>query len=213
MPRPKRHRSMETPPLMNGFKPFGTPVNQAESVFLLMEEYESLRLADYENFSQEQAAERMDISRPTFARIYDKARKTIAKAFVEGKAIFIEGGNVAFTSDWYRCAKCNHTFVSNKKKENCPNCASNNTIHINTSLNKTSEQANKLLTADSLSVANQDCSTEKTCICVNCSDTEYDNITQPCRLVNCSKCGSPLIRKDSHQYNLLKKAGIINDSI
>lgn len=209
MPRPKRHRNMDTPPLMSGFKPFGVPAKNADSVFLLLEEYESLRLADYENLSQEEAAERMQVSRPTFARIYDKARKTIAKAFVEGKAIFIEGGNVAFSKEWFRCSMCNHSFVSDKKKTTCPNCKAESTNHINSNLNRTETQEGIILTAENLTLANEDCSNGKICICVNCPDTILENIAEPCRQVNCSNCGQPLIRKDSHQYNLLKKAGII----
>jgi predicted DNA-binding protein (UPF0251 family) len=76
---------------MEGFKPFGIPMRELGSVVMLFEEFEAIRLADYENLTQEEAAEKMNISRPTFTRLYDKARKTIAKAFVEGKAIIIQG--------------------------------------------------------------------------------------------------------------------------
>ena len=207
MPRPKRYRKMQTPPLMNGFRPFGVPARAAESVVLLFEEYEALRLADYENLNQEEAAELMKVSRPTFARIYDKARKTIAKAFVEGKAIFIEGGNVAFGKDWYRCQKCNHTFVSGSEHEHdCPKCDGAYVIHINETLN---QGAKKHLQASELRVLSQECNEAKTCMCVNCGDLELENVTEPCRLVNCPKCGQPLIRKDSYQYHLLKDNGII----
>jgi uncharacterized protein len=61
-----------------------------------------MRLSDYEGLTQEQAAEKMNISRPTFTRIYEKARRTIAQAFVEGKAIFIEGGNYHTDDCWYK---------------------------------------------------------------------------------------------------------------
>lgn len=201
---------MKTPPLMNGFRPFGVPAREAESVILLFEEYESLRLADYENLTQEEAAELMQVSRPTFARIYDKARKVIAKAFVEGKAIFIEGGNVNFEKDWFRCRKCNYTFIANLPKEEnegCPNCEEQQVVHINTSLNKPDE--NKPISADGLSPILSDCSDEKTCICVNCGDVELEGIKQPCRMEACPKCGQALIRKDSYQYGLLKKKGLI----
>ncbi|MBP6231212.1 MAG: DUF134 domain-containing protein [Paludibacteraceae bacterium] len=106
MPRPQQHRTLLTPPKMKGFKPFGIPGKHLESVILLYDEYESMRLLDYEGLNQEQAAERMNISRPTLTRIYEKARKTIAQALVEGKMIRIEGGNVSFNSQWYRCKKC-----------------------------------------------------------------------------------------------------------
>jgi len=52
---------------------------------LNFDEYETIRLLDYEGLMQEEAAERMNVSRPTLTRIYENARKTMAKAFVEGK--------------------------------------------------------------------------------------------------------------------------------
>jgi len=94
MPRPKRKRKIFSMPLAKGFKPFGTPFSDAEIVILLLEEYEAVKLADYMNLTQEEAAKKMNISRPTFTRIYEKARKTIAEAFVEGKIIAIKGGDV-----------------------------------------------------------------------------------------------------------------------
>jgi hypothetical protein len=48
----------------------------------------------------------MGVSRPTYIRIYASALQKIAKAFVEGRLIFIEGGKVYFDSDWYRCNTC-----------------------------------------------------------------------------------------------------------
>ena len=97
MPRPKRRRMMATPPAVEGFRPFGVPITDIEPIELLFEEYESIKLTDYEGLTQEQAAERMNVSRPTLTRIYEKARKTIAQSFVEGKAIIIKGGD--FHSD------------------------------------------------------------------------------------------------------------------
>jgi len=46
-------------------------------------------------------AENMNISRPTFTRIYNRALKQIAKSFVEGREILIEGGNYGPEKDWY----------------------------------------------------------------------------------------------------------------
>lgn len=105
MPRPKRQRLIQDPPIMDGFKPFGIPMVALEQVVLLFEEYESIRLCDYQGLTQEQGAEKMGVSRPTFTRIYEKARQTIAKGFVEGKAIRIEGGNY-HTIKGCLCKKC-----------------------------------------------------------------------------------------------------------
>jgi len=92
MPNRRRYRRINGPPMMEGYKPFGVPMRELESVVMSLEEYEALRLADYENLTHVEAAKKMNISRPTFTRLYDKARKNVAKAFVEGKAILIRGG-------------------------------------------------------------------------------------------------------------------------
>ena len=106
MPRPKQNRRISTPPIMLGYKPFGIPKSALESVTLLYDEYESIRLLDYQGMNQEEAAVLMNVSRPTLTRIYEKARKTIAEAFVKGKMILIEGGEVSFEKQWYRCKRC-----------------------------------------------------------------------------------------------------------
>jgi len=106
MPRPKQDRKISNPPLMQGFKPYGIPRHLLSSVSLLFDEYEAIRLLDYEGMNQDEAAEKMNVSRPTMTRIYEKARKTIAQALVEGKMITIEGGNVRFDRQWFRCKRC-----------------------------------------------------------------------------------------------------------
>ena len=60
-----------------------------------MDEFEAIRLLDYEGLDQESAALRMGVSRPTVTRVYASARRKIAEALTEGKAISIEGGPVA----------------------------------------------------------------------------------------------------------------------
>ncbi len=107
MARPRKSRKVVTPPRMKGYKPFGLPLCEIETIKLRYEEYESIKMVDYDRLSQDQAASRMNVSRPTFTRIYNKALRTIAKAFVEGKAIEIDGGDYSFEQDWYRCSKCN----------------------------------------------------------------------------------------------------------
>jgi predicted DNA-binding protein (UPF0251 family) len=125
MPRPKRNRTIVNPPIMEGFKPFGIAMTDLEPVILLYEEYESLRLSDYEGLTQELSAEQMNVSRPTFTRIYEKARRAIAKAFVEGKAIFIEGGNYHTDDCWYKCEQCLKLNISKEESDTCNYCHSN----------------------------------------------------------------------------------------
>ena len=131
MPNRRRHRRIKMPPVMEGYKPFGVPMRELESVYLLFEEYEALRLADYENLTQEEAAKRMNISRPTFTRLYDKARKNIAKAFVEGKAIIIQGGTFITDDYWYRCENCHQTIISDHPVSHCKECDSDRITQLN----------------------------------------------------------------------------------
>jgi predicted DNA-binding protein (UPF0251 family) len=116
---------------MDGFEPFGVPRRELEPVILLFEEFEAIRLADYEDLSQEEAAEKMNISRPTFTRLHDKAKRKIAKAFVEGKAILIRGGTYVTDDFWYKCHNCNETMITMKPARQCRKCDSNDIIQLN----------------------------------------------------------------------------------
>ncbi len=92
------------------------------SVRLKYEEYESIRLVNYEMLPQDDAAKQMNISRPTLTRIYNRALKLIAKSLVEGKAIEIEGGNYQLEKDWYRCKKCYKLIEGLENHFKCKNC-------------------------------------------------------------------------------------------
>ncbi|MCD6575694.1 MAG: DUF134 domain-containing protein [Nanoarchaeota archaeon] len=96
MPRPVKFRRVGFAPNVNYFKPMGIPMAQLEEVVLTVEEFEAIRLKDVEGLDQVEAAEKMGISQPTFNRILCSARKKIADAIVNGKAIRIEGGNYEF---------------------------------------------------------------------------------------------------------------------
>lgn len=108
MPRPKSIRRISGVPAISGFKPYGLSegLKRGESVFLLYEEYESLRLCDYEKYNQQDASSLMGVSRPTFTRIYMSAREKIALAMVEGRKIRIEGGKVVLDNEWMHCEAC-----------------------------------------------------------------------------------------------------------
>lgn len=122
MARPQKSRKIFNPPKMKGFRPFGLKSCMIEAVVLKFEEYESIRLINYEMLPQDTAAKQMNISRPTFTRIYNKALKQIAKSFVEGKAIEIEGGNYKLEKDWYRCRKCYKLIEGIENHFKCENC-------------------------------------------------------------------------------------------
>jgi len=185
-PRPKRYRRVFSPPKIKGLKPFGVPFVMSESVSLQYEEYEAIRLADYENLPQVEAAKKMDISRPTFTRIYEKARKKIAEAIVDGKSIIIEGGNVEFDKQWYRCNKCHNVFNAIGNNIVCPNCDSTEIEHINNSIYQWRNGRGK--------GHGRNRNIEDSCICPNCN-TKIKHIQGvPCSESKCPNCGELMVR-------------------
>jgi predicted DNA-binding protein (UPF0251 family) len=93
MPRPLKCRRVAFLPEATYFKPAGIPLRLLDEVILSVEEAEAIRLKDLEGLEQEQGAEKMNISRPTFQRVLASARQKIADALLNGRAIRIEGGN------------------------------------------------------------------------------------------------------------------------
>ncbi|MFA6701522.1 MAG: DUF134 domain-containing protein [Dysgonamonadaceae bacterium] len=89
MARPKKCRRLRSTPEIICFKPVGVPRRDLESEFIEADEYEAFKLVAYERLLQEEASLRMEISRPTFTRIYNSAIVKIARAIIEGKAIEI----------------------------------------------------------------------------------------------------------------------------
>lgn len=122
MARPPKCRKICNPPKMEGFKPYGMQKCDRGTLILKYEEFESIRLVDYDQLSQDLAAKQMNISRPTFTRIYNNALKQIAKSFVECKAIEIEGGNYEMDKEWYRCRKCFKLIEGLGNHIKCKNC-------------------------------------------------------------------------------------------
>lgn len=128
MPRRRRLRKVVAPPAFEGYKPYGVNSEPREAVELLYEEYEALKLADYDFMHHVEAAKLMGISRPTFARIYESARRKIAKALVEAKEIKAVYGNALMEKNWFLCLNCNAKFTLSKTtgKKVCPICSGEN---------------------------------------------------------------------------------------
>jgi uncharacterized protein len=132
MPRKKRERKMLMPPMIKGFSVTGVRGRRTNEIFLLLEEYEAIRLLDYRMLNQEEAAVLMQVSRPTLTRIYDEARQKVASAFVEGRDIVIHGGVVSFEEKWYKCNDCRFRFQhEGEEKPDCPDCGSKEIMFLN----------------------------------------------------------------------------------
>jgi predicted DNA-binding protein (UPF0251 family) len=85
------------------FKPAGIPLRALDEARLSVEEAEAIRLKDLEGLEQEEGAERMNVSRPTFQRVLVSARRKMADALLNGKAIRIEGGSFEMASSRFKC--------------------------------------------------------------------------------------------------------------
>lgn len=133
-PRPRNIRKVFDPPKSKGFKPFGYYARNNEPVFLLYEEYAAIKLCDYELMTQSQAAKAMNISRPTFTRLYESARRKIATGLVDVRSIEFEKGQAYFDNDWFHCNDCLLFFNTpgpGFSSETCPVCQCKNITTIN----------------------------------------------------------------------------------
>ena len=112
MARPTKPRFVTREPCVDFFKPRGIPLRDLEEERLSVEELEALKLADIECLYQEDAAERMEVSRPTFQRVLKSARGKVARCLVEGKALGIEGGNYVLAGEGriFECLSCRHSW-------------------------------------------------------------------------------------------------------
>ena len=120
------------PPLYSAFKPMGVKKDALQTLPLSLDEYEAIRLADYIGMDHAEAAEEMEISRSTFSRLIDQARQKMAKFLVEGKELYIEGGNIHFRGNIIRCQDCGHMFniKIHTSVSKCPECESANLINL-----------------------------------------------------------------------------------
>ena len=90
--RPKKTRWVKCEPGERCFSPKYKPLNKLDGVNLTIDEFEAMRLADLEGLTQVEVAKQMRVHRSTVSRIIASAHKKIAGAFVNIKAIKIEGG-------------------------------------------------------------------------------------------------------------------------
>lgn len=91
MARPKRCRRVYQYPRCMSFAP--EEEQAADAVVLAVEEYETIRLIDWEGLTQSQCAEKMRIARTTVTAIYEQARRKVADCLVNGRALVIAGGD------------------------------------------------------------------------------------------------------------------------
>lgn len=207
-PRPKRSRRLAEPPTVSGFVPESGDYDPDNPIVLHFEEYEAIRLADYENLSQQLASEKMQVSRPTFTRIYDSARKKVALAFVEHKRIRISGGHVSFDYEWFACYNCGIVYRKDcvKKIENkvCPLCSSSLVVPVEAKADYKREIG---LTVVSDCHYKPEANKKAYCICPKCNLRIEHKQGIPCANSLCPECNIRMMRENSinHQIVINKK--------
>jgi predicted DNA-binding protein (UPF0251 family)/DNA-directed RNA polymerase subunit RPC12/RpoP len=135
MPRPVKWRRIEKLPAVPFFIPSEKGIAEVPEIIVKLEELEAVRLKDLEGLEQEECAEKMSVSRPTFQRILLSAREKIADSLVNGKVIQIEGGNFTRNICPVRCTDCGREWKESFEKIEtikngtyaCPSCGS---VHV-----------------------------------------------------------------------------------
>ncbi len=127
MVRPQKDRFVAFKPHISYFKPRGIPMLELDEVQLTVDEREAIRLSDLIGLSHEEAGGRMGVSRATFGRIIQRARKAVADAIINGKAINVEGGNYKLIEDprIFSCLKCHNHWeepCGSGRPQGCPQC-------------------------------------------------------------------------------------------
>ena len=128
MPRPHKCRFVGLDPTVTVFKPRGVPSGELTAVELPRDELEAIRLADLEGLYQDEAAERMGVSRATLGRLVRSGRAKVADALVNGKMISFKGGVIAMTTERrFECEVCGEAFEvpqGTGRPAACPACGS-----------------------------------------------------------------------------------------
>lgn len=94
MPRPSKCKCVSRMPRFESFRPDRQNLPAGENrIILNVEEYEVIRLIDYEGCTQEECAASMDVGRATVQALYAEARKKLARFLVEGASLRIQGGS------------------------------------------------------------------------------------------------------------------------
>jgi len=122
-------------PQVTYFKPAGIPMANIQEVRLSVEEVEAIRLKDIESLEQDACAQKMSVSRSTFARILLLARQKMADALLNGKAVRIEGGNYEMAVRSFRCGNGHEwevpfEIMTKQPPEVCPTCSTTDIMSL-----------------------------------------------------------------------------------
>ena len=125
--RPRRTRNVAFQPQATSFTP---SIETEQEVTLKVDELEALRLKDLLGLDQKTAAQKMNISQPTFHRLILSARNKMADALVNAKELRILGGNFKISGvqkQAFRCLSCIYDWemqTGTGSSLKCPSCES-----------------------------------------------------------------------------------------
>lgn len=105
MPRPRKWRKVCCLPNTNRFGPLNGCVSLDDVIQMTVDEYETIRLIDLEGMNQEDCASHMNVARTTVQGIYNEARRKLALSLVEGRVLFIEGGDYHLCDGQSNCCR------------------------------------------------------------------------------------------------------------
>lgn len=183
MARPKVTRRIAKIPKIN---------EKTGNIALHIDEYEAIRLKDYHNIKQKEAAELMGISQSTFHRILNSAREKLAISLIDRKKIVVTGVDHVNEQITYKCLDCGFQWLNPQKEYNtCPECNSRNI------------QTNDLAMRKSFGGPGMGrCENQLgKCICPKCGYEEEKIRGKPCKNIKCPECGSPLKSENGRCYN------------
>jgi len=139
MARPTKWRKIDNIPTVQYFVPSENRIEELPENILKLEELEAIRLKDLEGLEQDECADRMEVSRPTFQRILFLARGKVADSLINGKCICIEGGNFTRNICPIKCMDCGKEWKESienlgrlrKGEYVCPDCGSSKVVCTN----------------------------------------------------------------------------------
>jgi len=104
MPRNKKFRRIGYLSSLKHFAPLKNEINIEDVnpnslVILSNEEFETVRLIDYKGYTQVECSKSMNIARTTVQQLYTDARYKLSLMLLEGKSLYIEGGDVELVDD------------------------------------------------------------------------------------------------------------------
>ncbi|NLN80292.1 MAG: DUF134 domain-containing protein [Erysipelotrichia bacterium] len=92
MSRPRKYKRVYCVPNNNVFGSLNS-INNDDFIIMLVEEFETIRLIDWEGLTQEECAQEMNVARATVQKLYQDARTKLANSLVNGLLLKVEGGN------------------------------------------------------------------------------------------------------------------------